>query len=84
MAPERFYAFSAALFAAQRTFFDVGVVRETRNETYARLAQVANEVGVDEEEVMKLLRVPDQAPADGGGNVGNRVTDDVKLMVKVS
>ena len=58
------------------------VVNETRNQTYRRLAKVAGQAGVDEAEVYGLLEVPDKE-VDGGANVGNKVTDDVKLMVKV-
>lgn len=57
-------------------------MKETRNETYRRLAKIAGEVGVDEGEVYGLLEVPDRE-VDGSANVGNKVTDDVKLMVKV-
>ena len=58
------------------------VVKETRNETYRRLAKIAGEVGVDEGKTYGLLEVPDRE-IDGSANVGNKVTDDVKLMVKV-
>ncbi len=59
------------------------VVKETRNETYRRLAKLAGEVGVNEKEVYGLLEVPDREGEGGSANVGNKVTDDVKLMVKV-
>ncbi len=62
----------------------MNVVKETRNDTYKRLAKLAGEVGVDEKEVYGLLEVGDKPGEDGGLNVGNRVTDDVKVMVKVS
>ncbi|KAE8348216.1 hypothetical protein BDV28DRAFT_103916 [Aspergillus coremiiformis] len=82
IAPERFWEFSAALFKQQKEFFDVSVVNETRNKTYARLAKVAGTVGVGEREVLKLLTVSDQASDDGQLNIGNDVTNDIKLMVK--
>lgn len=60
------------------------VVNETRNETYKRLAKLAGKAGVDEGKVMELLRISDK-PAEGGGlNSGNGVTDDIKLMTRVS
>ena len=59
------------------------VVKEARNETYRRLAKLAGEVGVNEKEVYGLLEVPVKEGEDGGANVGNKVTDDIKLMVKV-
>ncbi|KAL8803409.1 MAG: hypothetical protein Q9182_003207 [Xanthomendoza sp. 2 TL-2023] len=84
LAPEKFYAFSQKLFERQKEFFDVNVVKETRNETYQRLAKLAGEVeGVKGEDVYGLLEVGDRPGEDGGLNVGNRVTDDVKVLVKV-
>ncbi|KAL8785469.1 MAG: hypothetical protein Q9195_008612 [Heterodermia aff. obscurata] len=82
LAPDKFWSFSAKLFEQQKDFFDVYVVNETRNQTYRRLAKVAGQVGLDEAEVYGLLEIPDKE-VDGGANVGNKVTDDVKLMVKV-
>ncbi len=83
LAPEKFWPFSAALFEAQRDFFDVNVVNETRNETYGRLAKLAVKEGIDAGNFLELLKVPDKPGSDGGLNVGNGVTDDVKFMVKV-
>ena len=83
LAPDKFYDFSARLFDRQKEYFDVNVVHEERNQTYARLAKLAAEGGVSDEEVMRLLTIPDKATDDGALNVGNMVTDDVKLMVKV-
>lgn len=59
-------------------------MKETRNETYRRLARLAGEVGVDEKEVYGLLEVGEKPGEDGGLNGGNGVTDDVKVLVKVS
>ncbi|KAK0730335.1 hypothetical protein B0H67DRAFT_605335 [Lasiosphaeris hirsuta] len=85
LAPTRFYDFSAALFKAQRDFFDVNVVNEPRNATYRRLAKIAAEsAGVDEDEVYKLLAVPDVPAEDGSLNVGNAVTNDLKTVIKMA
>ena len=84
LAPDRFYDFSAKLFEQQKEYFDVNVVNETRNQTYRRLARLAGGVGVDEGEVFGLLEVGDRPVEEGALNTGNKVTDDVKLMVKVS
>lgn len=83
IAPDKFWPFSAALFEHQKEFFDVNVVKEGRNDTYKRLAQVAAGVGVDESKIYDLLEISDKPGKDGGLNVGNKVTNDVKLMVKV-
>ncbi|KAI4178667.1 MAG: hypothetical protein L6R41_008279 [Letrouitia leprolyta] len=84
LAPDKFWKFSKVLFEEQKEFFDVNVVKEVRNDTYRRLAKLATEVGVDEGEVYGLLEVSDKPGEDGALNVGNGVTDDVKVMVKVN
>ncbi|KAL8743249.1 MAG: hypothetical protein Q9190_004387 [Brigantiaea leucoxantha] len=84
LAPDKFWDYSKALFDHQKEFFDVSVVNEVRNETYKRLAKLAGSVGVGEGEVFGLLEIPSKAGHDGGLNVGNKVTDDVKVMVKVN
>lgn len=80
--PDKFYDFSAALFAQQKDFFDANVVNETRNSTYKRLAKIAGSVGVDENKVYELLEISDKPDADGGLNTGNGVTDSVKAQTK--
>ena len=80
----KFWDFSSALFAQQKEFFDVSVVNETRNNTYKRLAKVAAGVGVDEKAVYELLEISDKPGKDGELNGGNRVTNDLKWMIKVS
>ncbi|KAK5134644.1 hypothetical protein LTR08_006300 [Meristemomyces frigidus] len=82
--PDKFWEFSSALFEKQTDFFDVSVVNETRNHTYKRLAKIAGGVGADENAVYELLEVSDKPGKDGAMNIGNGVTDDVKLMVKAN
>ena len=85
LAPERFWDFSKALFLDQKSYFDVSVVNETRNQTYKRLARLAAEsAGVNEAEVYALLEVPSKAAEDGSLNVGNAVTNDLKIQVKIA
>jgi len=81
---DKFWEFSKVLFARQKEFFDVNVVNETRNATYRRLSKIAGSVGVSEEDVYALLEVSDKAAEDGSLNIGNRVTDDVKVQVKAN
>ncbi|KAK4193270.1 hypothetical protein QBC35DRAFT_100767 [Podospora australis] len=85
LAPSKFWDFSSALFDAQKDYFDVSLVNETRNATYRRLAKLASSsVGLDEEEVYKLLVIPDKPGEDGSLNIGNAVTVDVKLITKIN
>jgi len=78
---EKLWSFSAALFEHQLQYFDVSVVHETRNQTYARLASLAESCGINKAKLLDLLLVPN-APKDGAYNLGNAVTDDLKLLVK--
>lgn len=80
---DKFWDFSKALFDKQTDFFDVNVVHESRNKTYERLSKIAGSVGLDEKKIYSLLEVSDKPDKDGSMNVGNAVTNDVKLMVKV-
>jgi hypothetical protein len=84
LSPTHFWAFSSALFAEQNAFYDVSVVNETRNATYARLAKIGASVGVDESAMLKLLTIPDKPADDGSLNVGNGTTDDMKVLVKMA
>ena len=81
---DKFWAFSKALFAKQTDFFDVNVVHEDRNKTYERLAKIAGGAGLDEKKIYSLLEVSDKPSKDGSMNIGNGVTDDIKVMVKVN
>ncbi|KAI0474048.1 hypothetical protein GGR56DRAFT_650096 [Xylariaceae sp. FL0804] len=84
LAPEKFWAFSDALFREQKAFFDVNVVGETRNATYRRLARLAaSSAGLDEGRVYELLAIPERAGADGSLNSGNQVTNDLKVMIRM-
>ena len=80
---DKFWEFSKALYDKQTDFFDVSVVHEERNNTYKRLAKIAAGVGIDEKKIYSLLEVSDKSDKDGSKNIGNGVTNDIKLMVKV-
>lgn len=84
LTPEKFWAYSRLLFDEQTAFYDVNVVNETRNQTYRRLAKLAAKAGVDEEQVYKKLEIPDKPASDGSLNVGNAVTNDLKVITKVN
>ncbi|PKS12767.1 hypothetical protein jhhlp_000978 [Lomentospora prolificans] len=82
-APEKFWDFSEALFARATEFYDVNVVNETRNQTYARLAKIAGGAGLDEAKVLEALTIPSE-PVEGHLNAGNKATNDLKLLVKMA
>lgn len=85
LSPASFWPYSAALFAQQTDFFDVNVVRETRNQTYRRLAELYRKIGGDAgvESLYGLLEVSDKPGKDGELNTGNKVMDDLKLLVRL-
>lgn len=83
VSPEKFWDFSRVLFEEQKDYFDVSVVDEKRNDTYKRLAKVAEKAGVDGGKVLELLTIPDKPAEDGSLNVGNGVTNEVKLITKM-
>ncbi|KAL4780044.1 hypothetical protein BJX76DRAFT_339222 [Aspergillus varians] len=84
IAPDKFWAFSVALFEHQQEFFDVNVVNETRNQTYERLAKIGESVGINKHEILQLLIVAEKPDEGGQMNTGNKVTNDIKLMVRAS
>lgn len=83
LAPEKFWEFSFALFGAQREYFDLALLDEKRNDTYRRLAKLAGSVGVSEDEVYDLLKIEGDKNGDSL-NVGNKVTNDLKLIIKAN
>ncbi|KAK2004714.1 hypothetical protein LX36DRAFT_563803 [Colletotrichum falcatum] len=84
VAPHKFWEYSDALFKMQDDYFDSNVVNELRNDTYRRLAKLAASVGIDGDKVLQLLLVSDKPGSDGALNVGNGVTTDFKLLVKLA
>lgn len=81
--PDKFWDFSKALFDKQTDYFDVNVVNETRNKTYERLSKLAGEVGLDSKTIYELLEISDKPDKDGNMNTGNKVTDDLKIIIRV-
>jgi len=49
-----------------------------------RLAKLAASVGVDEDKFLDLVLVPEHADAEGGLNLGNKVTNDLKVHLKIA
>lgn len=85
LSPGKFWQYSDALFKDQKAYFDVNVVNEPRNATYKRLAKLAaDSVGVSEDQVYELLAIPDKAAEDGSLNIGNKVTNDLKVVIKTA
>ncbi|KAI1322407.1 hypothetical protein F5Y16DRAFT_386655 [Xylariaceae sp. FL0255] len=84
VSPDKYWPFSDALFNDQKSYFDVSVVNEKRNDVYRRLAKLAGSVGVDEAAVYDRLAIPDKPAEDGSLNIGNKVTNDLKVLVKMA
>jgi len=83
--PENFWEFSDALFKDSKSYYDVNVVNETRNQTYIRLAKLAaSSISVSESEIFDLLKISGKPAEDGSLNIGNGVTNDIKVLVKVN
>jgi hypothetical protein len=59
-------------------------VNETRNQTYERLSKIGAKVGINEQELFKLLRISDKPAEDGSLNTGNGVTNELKVLVKMN
>ncbi|KAG9231855.1 hypothetical protein BJ875DRAFT_536322 [Amylocarpus encephaloides] len=81
---KKFWEFSKALFDDAKSYYDINVVGESRNQTYARLAKLGASVGLEEEEMLKLLWINDKPAEDGSLNIGNAVTNDLKVLVKMN
>ncbi len=62
----------------------MNVVNETRNQSYQRLAKIGANAGIDEQKMFELLKIPDKAIDDGSLNIGNGVTNDLKVLVKMN
>lgn len=82
--PNKFWDFSKALFDDAKSFYDVNIVNETRNQSYARLAKIGAKVGLDEKQMYNLLYISDKPAPDGSLNTGNKVTNDLKVLVKMN
>lgn len=83
--PKLFWDFSAALFKDQKAYMDVNVVNEGRNATYKRLAALAASSSggaIDADVIYKDLAIPTEPAADGSVNIGNAITNDLKLVIK--
>ena len=73
----KFFAASAAIFAAQAQFFDDKTADSTRNQIYDELVAVVSTV-----EGLDAAAVRRQVAVSGAGNAGSSVTQEVKWSVK--
>lgn len=48
------------------------------------MAKIAGGVGVNEREILELLTIKDKPDENGQLNIGNQVTNDLKLIIRVS
>lgn len=72
------------MFDDAKSFYDVNIVNETRNATYARLSKIGASVGINDKEMYKLLHISDKPADDGSLNTGNGVTNELKVLVKMN
>jgi protein-disulfide isomerase len=85
LAPEKFWEFSEALFERQNEYFDVSVINETRNQTYRRLSDLASSItSIPSATFYDALAIPNTPAPDGSLNLGNEVTNDLKLHIKAA
>ncbi|KAN0093940.1 hypothetical protein V8E51_017124 [Hyaloscypha variabilis] len=82
--PGKFWDFSKLLFDDAKSFYDVNVVNETRNQTYERLSKIGAKVGISEQKMFDLLKISDKPAEDGSLNTGNGVTNELKVLVKMN
>lgn len=61
-------------------YFDVNVYKKSRYEIYGQLADLAQSVGVSGETFLALVSISSDGEAL---NVGNKVTDELKLIIKL-
>jgi len=81
--PDKFWVFSRALFEEQEKYFDTAVLKETREQTYAKLAELAHRTaGVDKEKFLQLLAVKPSQEHGKESNAGNDITVDLKLFIR--
>lgn len=59
-------------------------MNEIRNKSYERLAKIGAQVGLNEQEMYKMLWISDKPDEDGNLNFGNQVTTDIKVLVKMN
>ena len=83
--PSKFWAFTEALYANQTRYYDSSTATETRLDMYKRLAKLAEDsCGVPAAEVLKYLNFePIAIGSVEGHNIGNAVTDDLKLFCRL-
>ncbi len=80
MAPERFWSFSAALFAAKPTSRMAELLRSPHAKRTGAWRASRLGAGIDYEAVLELLRVPEVE----GHHAGNAVTGDLKVITRMT
>ena len=65
----------------QMDFFDLNVYDLSRQQIYEKLADLAQQVGVDKSAVLALLA---RKPSDEFLNTGNAVTDECKVHIRIA
>ncbi|ORX83404.1 hypothetical protein K493DRAFT_342040 [Basidiobolus meristosporus CBS 931.73] len=78
--PKKFMAYAEKLFDVQRDYFDEACHNLSRTQIYHSLAEHAAFLGIDREEFLSYLLIPDTEPR----NKGNKIHGDLKYHIKLA
>ncbi|KAK9703638.1 hypothetical protein K7432_010626 [Basidiobolus ranarum] len=78
--PKKFLAYADKLFDVQRDYFDEACHNLSRTQIYHSLADHAASLGIDRDEFLGYLLIPDTEPR----NKGNKIHGDLKYHIKLA
>jgi hypothetical protein len=81
MDPSLFFKYSKLLFERQEEFFDDQTYNLSRSEIYSKLANLAKQVGVDQDKMTSLLAYKD---IPGSHNSGNEITQKLVILTRIA
>ncbi|CAG8547788.1 6182_t:CDS:2 [Ambispora leptoticha] len=79
----KFFEFSANLFESQRDYYDESVQALNRDQINNKLAKLAESVGISSSDFLAQLHIPSTDDPSTARNVGNKITNDLKLQIKL-
>ncbi|KAK9767205.1 hypothetical protein K7432_003170 [Basidiobolus ranarum] len=78
--PKKFLAYAEKLFDVQRDYFDEACHNQSRTQMYQSLADHAAFIGINREEFLAYLSIPNTEPR----NKGNKIHEDLKYHIKLA